>query len=214
MSKEENNKAEKNYLREESIWSEEKLMEVLSPKTKIDLEVEKKILGLEGGFTVLFVSKSEKLPELRLSLLRKFAKKNEFKGVFVSAGLSGKKLMKQLLENKIRLDAVSIIDASGTEEASTDKVTFLDDQSDLTTLYGEIEKETDKIKNQNGFLIIDSLNTFLVYNDNKTVEKFIHSIVSKFGSKGLTIMFLAVNSRDSQNLLKTIGNFCDYFVKF
>ena len=193
----------------ETPWSEDKLLEALSPARKTDLEVEKRLSKLGPEYTALFVVDSEKIQAAKTSILRLFIK-NGLKGTIVSIGVPGKKILSQLKETNTPSDSLSIIDASpAKEDGETDKqITLLGEQEDLSTLFSEVEKKISE-KNSNGFLMFDSLNALLVYNEEKGVEKFFHTLVSKLQGSGVKTIILAIDSKKGENTVKTIGNFCD-----
>lgn len=193
----------------ESPWSEDKLLEVLSPNRKTDLEVEKKLSKLGEEYTALFVVKPEKIQSTKNSLLRTLMTKN-LKGMLVSIGMPGKKILSQLKDTKTPTSSLSIIDASPSAKNSQEdnQITALGEQEDLSVLFSEIEKKLSE-KNSNHFLVFDSLNALLVYNEEKGVEKFFHTLVSKLQGLGIKTIILAIDSKEGENTVKTVGNFCD-----
>ncbi|MDO8634526.1 MAG: hypothetical protein Q7K34_04515 [archaeon] len=193
----------------ESPWSEDKLLEVLSPSRKTDLEVEKRLSKLGAEYAALFVIDPEKMQAAKNSILRLFIK-NGLKGTLVTIGMPGQKILSQLKEANTPTESLSIIDASpANENGKTDKhITVLEEQEDLSILFSEVEKKISE-KNSNGFLVFDSLNALLIYNEAKGVEKFFHTLVSKLQGLGIKTIILAIDSKKGENTLKTIGNFCD-----
>ncbi|MBI4044800.1 MAG: hypothetical protein HY392_03765 [Candidatus Diapherotrites archaeon] len=193
----------------ETPWSEDKLLEALSPGRKTDLEVEKRLSKLGAEYIVLFVVDSQKIQETKTSILRLFMK-NSLRGTLVSIGMPGKKILSQLKEANTPTEYLSIIDASPAKEnGKTDtQITVLEEQEDLSILFSEVEKKISE-KKSNGFLVFDSINALLVYNEEKGVEKFFHTIVSKLSGLGIKTVILAIDSKKGENTVKTIGNFCD-----
>lgn len=192
-------------------WSEEKLKEVLSSGTQLDLQVQKNILLLKENQVLLFAAKKQSIPTIRASLFKILAK---YKPgiVFVSPAMPAKKILGHVKENSMDAQKITIVDASGSQAKENEKTICVVDQSDLAEL---IEKIEGALKNSgnNSFFVFDSLTTLLIYNDEKSVERFFHSLYSKLLEYNLKTVFLAVKSSETENLVKTISGFCDGVVE-
>ncbi len=198
----------------ERTWNEDELKAALSGSTKTDLEVAKKLSSLKESYNLLVQRKPGRVAEIRLAILRELARQKAQKGVFVTSSISPSRVTEQLEESGLKPENVTIIDASGAAEHEDKNVVVIEDQSDLTDMFSQIEKALEKNRGQKAFLVFDSVSTLLVYNDEKSVEKFFNQLVQKISSYKVKALFFATKSKETESTIQTISNFCDDVVEF
>ena len=189
------------------------IMDILNPKTEIDMKIDKELGDLKKNFSILLMMPKEKYESVYLLLTKKLLK--EFgKGIYVTVNKESAELISEMKDEKINTDKIIFVDAV-TEMVSEDEVedtnvSYLSSPNDLMEMDVTIEEKMGDVKD--GFLIFDSLTTLAVYNDEKTVEKFVHSLSQKTkGSKICDVFLIMKHSREE--FVETISQFFDKIVE-
>ena len=199
--------------------SESELEELLSPKNKIDLELEKKLGEMKAGFTALAIVEPQNYTESRMGLLRRFVKKKKMAGVFVTVNKPFEKLLQEIRAEGIDADKVRFVDmisnTTGSEKEGLKGgagVDFLESTGDLTELIMVCEKRLNGIKGEK-FIVLDSVSALLVYNQTEAVEKFIHALANKISKAAAFGVIIIIESRQFEGAIQTLSQFCDGVVK-
>ena len=64
------------------------------------------------------------------------------------------------------------------------------------------------------FVVVDSINTFLVYNEENVVKKFFHFLISKSRELGCKCVLLSSDSGDVSSLNSLVADFSDKVVRY
>ncbi len=177
----------------------------------IDLKVKEIFGSLQQTFSVILV-----LPraqhELKYIRIMKYFVDKGLPGVYVTVNKSANELNEELKFQKIPTDNIYFVDAVtqmvNGKEIESDKISYLDSPSDMIELSLEVGKALDKIGEKNGFVIVDSITTLLIYNKDVIIEKFLHTLSQKIKEQKLQGIFLAAESTN-KDALDTISQFCD-----
>jgi len=207
----ENVPSEPKKILSESEEQELEIMELLSPKRHIDLKIEEALDGFDKPFSAILLMPKDQY-ELRYARLVKHFLNNGEKGVCVTVNKSSFDLDKVLdregieRENLVYVDAVTeMIDSV---KLKGKQAVYLESPSDLVDLSIAIEKAVKKLGIGKKFVIVDSLTTLLVYNNEESVEKFTHALSQKIGDWEIQGIFLATDST-SKEFIDTLSQFCD-----
>jgi len=176
-------------------------------------KVKPEIKGIEQGETVVLVIPNELYSQKIGGIARTVAKKSK-----AVCYVSLNKLI-NALEPKLKksgadvskflfVDGITKSANPNIEEA--DNVMYVGSASALT----EISLTLGKIFNSGHFdgFIFDSLSTLLVYNNPKTVGKFVHNIINKIKAKNMTAVFTALEGDTNSSLLKECSMYVDNVV--
>ena len=153
-----------------------------------------------GG--VLFV---ESEPAQSLSVLKMLLKELKGQGIIISASRPY-----AMLKKTIDLSKVFVIDCvtkQGGGDTSGDRVAFVTSPSALTEISLRFREQL-----KDGFVIIDSLNSFLIYNEPLPLARFVHSLLIKLrlaGAKGFVISEKGLD----QSFRAEIAQLCDGLVR-
>jgi len=128
-------------------------------------------------------------------------------GLVVSVNIPASALQKQFQSAGISTNKIFFIDfASGTPSiAREDNVLHLSRPSDLTSLSIAISQFLEAIEGKK-FLIIDTINTFLIYNTPNILASFVHSLSEKAHKHELKLCVFATPENE---LLNKIAPFFD-----
>ncbi|MEI7961245.1 MAG: hypothetical protein WCI04_02820 [archaeon] len=191
--------------------SEELLLELLSPNKSIDLKIKEMIEEMPKAYSIILL-----LPraqhELRYLRLAKYFADNKLPGIYLTLNKGISEILNLMHAQNINTDKITFIDAvtrmSDGVEVENDKFIYLESPDDMTELNRESDNAISAMKKGEGFFIIDSVTTLLVYNKAVIVEKFLHRLSQKIKNSELQGIFLAADSTDKETL-DTISQFCD-----
>jgi KaiC/GvpD/RAD55 family RecA-like ATPase len=176
----------------------------------LGIEMEKSFEALEDKFVVLLVTSSSQYDLIIANLVKNFQKKG-LKGIFVTLNKSGEDLMAMLQKSGIDCGGLLIIDAiskMSSKPKQGQNIFYVDSPQNLTELEAQITDYAESIPAGKGFLIVDSLSTLLVYNAEKTIEKFVHALGEKMRSLGLKTVF-TIRSKTKPETMDVLTQFCD-----
>lgn len=174
--------------------------------------------GLIEDYVVLVSSPPDKYPSTSLALLRVLVNEIGHTALYISVNKPYATLMKILSKEGIATEKLYFIDCAtgltGSAPPSTERCDYLNGPNDLTSLSLAISRmlTSPPIKEsvKECFLFLDSVSTFLIYNDPNTVARFLHMIISKARENGVKGVIFSLR-RDVENVgaITSITQFCD-----
>lgn len=163
----------------------------------------------EGSITVLIIPNNKYTDNLN-EVSARFSK--DYKAcVYVSLNTIYSSLDKRLKSKKIATGKFFFVDGmtksiDPRSEESRNCV-YISSPSALTELSIALGKLIDSRSFDS--IIFDSLSTLLVYNKSDPVGKFVHSLVNKIKSAGMTAVFTALEGDAKSDLIKEISMYVD-----
>lgn len=192
----------------------DELMQFLKPGRELGLTVRKHLDELPQKYVVLLVTGHKKYGLLGEQLIKYFLGKGE-EGILVTTNKPAANLIEELGKGKVDAGKLFFIDAvsrkSNEDEVDGERVVYVDSPEDLTELDSAISDCAEKLQGKGKFLVVDSLSTLLVYNNEKTLEKFVHSLSGRMRAKGFKVVLTLVSRR--QETLSVLGQFCDKVIE-
>jgi len=180
----------------------------------LGMQKEKKLEGLPEKYVVLLVIGHDKYDLLIANITKNFTKKG-FSGIFVTLNKDGKDLIAMLQKNKVDCTNLFVVDAvskKGSVPKVSKNISYVDSPQDLTELEAQIIDFAKKMQPEKSFLIIDSLSTLLVYNAEKTIEKFVHGLGEKMKELGFKNVF-TIRSKTRPEILDVLIQFSDKVIR-
>ena len=192
----------------------DEVMDLLNPERQISMKIKKEFSSLKDNFSVLLILEKEMYEGAYLGLTKKLM--NDFgKGIYVTVNRESSDLIYEMKKIGIDTDKIHFIDAVTemvSEEVNTKKnVELVSSPNELVELNVLVEKAI--AKKQKGFLIFDSLTTLGVYNDEKSVEKFAHSLSQETKNSPINGVFL-IMKHSKEELVGTVTQFFDKIIEF
>ena len=184
-------------------------MSSVAAKDKVLAEL-KKMKIAQGAYTV--ISQPGDYLLVNNTILSYLTEELGLSGIYASLNKPCGILSRELKEEKINTKKLFFIDGTG-EKNSQDigNCIALQSSKSLTELSLAI---TEISKNKAAqFIFFDSLSTFLVYNSQEIVERFIHYIVTKSKNLGLFMVLLSVEEERSNKLIPLLTQICDGCIK-
>jgi archaellum biogenesis ATPase FlaH len=189
------------------------VMDLLNPKRQVEISVKREFSNLKDNYSVLLMIEKEKYETTSLFLTKKLIEDFET-GIYVTVNKESSDLIYEMEAVGINTSKIHFIDAVTqmvSEEVNTKKnVELVSSPNELVELNVLVECAIKK--KQKGFLIFDSLTTLEVYNDEKSVEKFAHSLSQETKNSPINDVFL-IMKHSKVELIETIAQFFDKIIE-
>ena len=192
----------------------DELMAYIEQGGSLGMQMEKKLDDLPEKYVVLLVIGHDKYDLLIANIAKNFTKKG-FSGIFVTLNKGGEDLIAMLEKNKVDCTNLFVIDAvskKGTAPKPNKNISYVDSPQDLTELEAQIIDFAKKMQPGKSFLIVDSLSTLLVYNAEKTIEKFVHGLGEKMKEFGFKNVF-TIRSKTRPEIMDVLVQFSDRVIR-
>ncbi|MCD1293992.1 hypothetical protein CUJ83_03150 [Methanocella sp. CWC-04] len=153
-----------------------------------------------------------------IKMLDHLVNDNKMKGIYVGINRPSDRIIEELETAGIDTGNIIFIDAltktvSGNT-ANSDNRYFMNHINDLTELGILLSVTMKKMKDdQRFFVLIDSITTLLIYNDNNTVLKFLHYLSARFRIMKVNGIFVAFKSAKLEDFFSQVAVFCDDVVE-
>ena len=192
---------------------EDDVIGLLNPKREILMKINKEFSCLKKNYSVLLMLKKEKYEEAYLELTKKLLKDFK-KGIYITVNKESSELIDEMKEEEIDTSKIKFIDAVSEmvddEAEEPENISFVSSPNELVELEIAISDAIEEI--ECGFLIFDSLTTLGVYNDEKRVEKFVHSLSQKTKSSTINDVFL-IMKHSKEEFVETVAQFFDKIIE-
>ncbi|HZX34194.1 MAG TPA: hypothetical protein VFF09_02320 [archaeon] len=194
-------------------WSTEKIERLLSSQSKIDLMIMKAFGELKAPYTVLALIDSKQYPEIKEGLMDKFIEeKHEI--IYITVNTVSGKIVSELEARGKNTEKIHFIDLismnSGAKAAAKAKnVSYLSSPSELTECILLAEKKLHSLKGKDTLVLLDSISTMLVYNEEASIEKFMHILLGKIDSVDSSAVILSTDVKEKEWITRTLGQFVD-----
>lgn len=172
------------------------------------IELAKKIRNKEVHVILL---DDEQYNKVNDSLLIVLLKDQKLKCIYVSLNKEYKTLSKKIQSLGIQDSNIYFIEGVSKiigKPVKANNCMFISSPTSLTELSLAITTTINTGKFD--FLFFDSLSTLLVYNDQKTTEKFSHYIINKIRDNDLGSIIISLkNDEETKKLIPILSLFCD-----
>lgn len=162
------------------------------------------------GNCVVVVASTEKHSDVRKEILDYFLNGKDFKGLYLSINKPVESLIKEFKENGLDDKKILFIDGISKlvgVESDVENSVSLKHPSALTDLSIIITEEFKKEDRQ--FLFIDSISTMMVYNNEKTLAKFFHHLITTLKKCNMSGIFISLDEREQM-----ITQFSDSIIRY
>lgn len=174
----------------------------------------KELENLGNSYSALAISSVEKVQSSVYDIISLFVRE-DIPGVFMCLNKPHSSVKQNLDERKINTDKIFFIDcitrALG-EKKEGENVLHVQSPADLTGLSIAVTEFLQKIPGSK-FMIIDALTTFLIYNQENLVVKFVKSITEQSSKFGVKTVILTPEPRGG-NMINKISLFFDKIIRF
>ena len=177
--------------------------------------INKEFKDLPEGFIVSVLSSTEQYSTLNIEILDYLINDRKMNGIYFTVNKPYETLVTILKKNEIDIKKLYFIDAIsgavGKKKSDAENCVIVQNPSALTDLSICI---TEACTSKNpGFLILDSLSTMLVYNNEDTTVRFIHYLITELRKCKVSGIILSLEKDMEKKMLDSIAQFCDKIIK-
>jgi hypothetical protein len=182
------------------------------PKTEdIFGKIREGISSAKENAVILINSKSESQADAVKASLTVLAKEKGKLGVYIALSRPYAQITKDLTEAGVPADKLLFIDAvsymTGQTPEKKPGVAYIENPSSLEEvgMYLDVYLQ----KNKPSFVFLDSLDSLMIYNDEKTTREFAHYLINKLRMENLAGTIISVEKKEVENIVKTLVPMCD-----
>jgi len=182
---------------------------------KSEKEIEEKLNKLPTEFIALIVSSADVYSIAQEVALRVLIKIKDMSGVYVTFNRPYSNLKATVERQGLDVSKLFFIDlitesAGGkTERSAEDRCFYVSSPKNLTELSILMEQAMIRLPRERRFVFIDSISTMLIYNDQDTVLRFIHSLTGKMRLLGITGIIFLLEKESDEKFRAQVSQFCD-----
>ena len=178
-----------------------------------------------GNWVALILRGPDFTQDVNKAFVKKLANTRNLKGVYITMNKPFSFIERSFRKSDIKMDNIyfvdmvsKYVDRQGKPEA--ENCSFVDSPSNLTMLAITFMQAAKMMKAKKAdaeqpiFVVVDSINTFLVYNEENVVKKFFHFLISKSRELGCKCVLLSSDSGDVSSLNSLVADFSDKVVRY
>tara|TARA_B100000315_G_C14455867_1_gene531368 strand:- start:194 stop:796 length:603 start_codon:yes stop_codon:yes gene_type:complete len=170
--------------------------------------VYKTVKALPDSYSLLIIVKTKRYEKLLSALLDLYVNDEKRSGLFISTNKPVVKVIGTLdKEKKVGTEKIYFVDCM-TELSRLDGKIFYCPPQNLTDLNLAIEKML-KMHEDIGFVLLDSLSTLFIYNEDKPVQKFITTLIRKTADRKMKGIFITTKTANNAAALEDLAIFFD-----
>jgi len=178
-------------------------------------ELHKKLGGLDK-YVILATVEAKKYYKTNLDIVSYFVKKRKTPGVYVTLNKPYAVILEDLKKRGIESKMILFIDAvtrtTMQKPQKTGGCLFIGNPENLSDLSLATDQAVRALPFKEKFILFDSLNTLLVYNNINMVIRFIHFLISKMRIWKVVGIIISLEKSDKE-LIDKLSQFCDVTIK-
>lgn len=170
--------------------------------------------SLEDHDVILITAPSEELEEINTNIIEYVSGMENSRTVYVTVSKPYSTITNIFDKKGIDMENIFFIDgitktASGVSEEDVSNCVFLNPKAltDISIALSQAIEGIDEEKER--FLFVDSLGTLMMYNDDKAVGKFAHSLINKVREWGIKSVMLTLEEEAEEEVMSQVKQFCD-----
>lgn len=188
---------------------------LLRPGRNTYLKIAEVFDNSDNACVIMLIDNTSHHSDTRIELLR-YLKSNDYAGIYVTLNTPLANLVDLLKKTSINTENIFFIDGitktTDTEIIESEHCRYLESPRDIVDLSLLIDESMRKIKHPKKFVVIDSISTLMVYNNEQAIKQFTHSIIAKIKSQNAIGIIIAIDNTDN-DALNSIAHFCDKTLK-
>ncbi len=176
-----------------------------------------KIRSMKNSVIIATVN-SKRYNETNIMLIKYLTKEIKIPGVYVTLNKPFSTVKSSLEKAKVDTKLILFIDAitktSGGDIDKTKECLFIGNPENLSDISLAMDQAVSSLPSKDKFLFFDSLTTLLLYNDAKTISRFIHFLSGKMRTWGIRGIIISLEEKANKELIDELTQFCDMRLKF
>ena len=171
----------------------------------------------DDALIYLVLSEPKNLRRKNIEIIREICEKG-FTTVVITTNEPYVVLRKDYEKGGINIENVHFIDAItkyaiGKESEGAVNCTFVNNPSNLTDMGIAVTELLKTIEGDNVWVLLNSVNSMLIYISSANLTKFVHFITSKLKILGISGVFLAVENGIEPSTLSQLESFVDIIIE-
>lgn len=167
---------------------------------------------------ILATVSAKNYQKTNISLVNYLTKDLNIPGVYVSLNKPCSALKNIFAKSNIDTRTILFIDSItktvGGNIKKTKECLFIGTPENLSDLSLAMDQAVTSLPGKEKFLFFDSLNTLLIYNDVKTVARFIHFLAGKMRVWKVWGIIISLQKKGNEDLINELSQFCDINLRF
>ncbi len=176
--------------------------------------IERELEALPESGIAMIETSAENALELGLVAAR-FLTSRGFTGIILSASRPYSNLMELYAKNGIPAKKVFVLDCVTKKSPQTrelENVLCVETASDLTTISLAMQKAFDQTAGKR-FLFVDSITTFLIYNEPRSFARFVHFALTKARLNSISGILVSLTEGTDPEVRAEIAQLCDKIIR-
>jgi len=193
----------------------------LAKAATIDMksDIRSQVGPLKANSVILAISKSENQGPVLTAILDDLINHKRMGGVYINVSSPYEVVTSTLESAGISTGDIHFIDcvskmAGKGQPGGSENVVFIENPSSLEEVSMYLEKMLSTVKAKQKFILLDSLNSLLIYNSERSVKEFTHFIVNRIKLEGIGGVVTTVEKKEVEDLVKTLVSLCDITLKY
>ena len=145
-------------------------------------------------------------------ILNNLVNEKKMPGVYISLNIPYdvvKKKLEKIIDIRWLIFIDGITNLTGVKPQKKEGCLFLSSLTNLTDMGLTIDQALDAINSDKIFILLDSLSTMTVYNDDDVVFKFMHYLMGRIRMKGISGIFITIKLDKGNDITKQLSLICD-----
>jgi KaiC/GvpD/RAD55 family RecA-like ATPase len=134
--------------------------------------------------------------------------------IYITATIPSTVIMEQLSSEGLKTDNLSFIDCisfmvGSASDKENDQIIYVESPSMLENIMLKIDIWVKRLKGKNMMLLLDSVNTLSMHNDERLLSEFLHYIINNLRSRGIKTVILSVEGQTPEDIETILRLVCD-----
>lgn len=173
--------------------------------------------ALEEKDVILVITPSDELENVKGNIIRYTNDEFDTKKVYVTIAKPYNTITNILEDKGIDTNQIFFIDCitktTADSVSEAENCVFMNPQA-LTDISIALTQAVEGIgKDKERFLFLDTLSTLMIYNNDKVVGKFAHSVVNKIRDWGIKSVMLTLEKETDDDVISQVEQFCDETIR-
>lgn len=176
-----------------------------------------KLESLEKGSAVALKVDVDAYFEVITTLTDKFPRNRDMQVIYTTSTISSKTIIDVLNAFEISRDNIHFVDAVSYMTMGTAKqdesVTFVESPTMLENIMLKIEYLLRKYPTDENTVVLDSIDSLAIHNNNRILSEFLHILISSLRSHDCYTFILSVSEQESEEIDNMLMMVCDDFIE-
>ncbi len=180
-------------------------------------DLPEKLESLEPGSAVALKVDVDAYFEVITALTDDFPRDREMQVIYTTSTISSSTIIQVLDAFDIDKSKINFVDAvsymtMGAAEHKED-VTFVESPTMLENISLKIEYLLKKYPTENNTVVLDSIDSLSIHNDNRILSEFLHILISNLRSHDCYTFIMSVSEQESEDIDNMLAMVCDDFIE-